>query len=105
MLTHVVGSGSLGRRLLIHSPIIAPLENAAVATTSITPQYPSTPRCSAAPNAAVSASVTPESRTQVICPRFSGVEFLESFSSKEDSDAPQVPTRDPSPGRRARPFR
>ncbi len=41
----------------------------------------------------------------VICPRFGGVGFLESFSSKEDSDAPQIPKRDPSPGRRARPFR
>ena len=39
-----------------------------------------------------------------LAPGFGGVEFLESFSSKEDSDAPQVSTLGPSPGRRAGSF-
>jgi hypothetical protein len=35
----------------------------------------------------------PASGDRLIYPRLDGVRFLESFGAKEDSDAPQVPTR------------
>jgi len=56
-------------------------------------------------HAAVDDWGSPVSPDTLICPGFGGVGFLESFGSKEDSDAPRVLEGDPSPGGGAGPFR